>query len=105
MASSLVFSERAAWSAALPAMKVVRLACTPTSHGFTEVSLLITARRSSGMPSSSATIMASTVSDPCPISLAPVSRVTVPKSSNLRMAPHPSERYTRAPPATWNMAA
>ena len=30
---------------------------------------------------------------------------TFPKSSSLRMAPQPSERYTRAPPATWNMAA
>ncbi len=49
--------------------------------------------------------MASTVSEPCPISLAPVSSDTLPKSSSRRIAPQPSERYTRAPPPTWNIAA
>ena len=76
----------------MPAMNVVRLACTPTSQGLTAVSLLTTSTRPSGTPSSSATIMASTVSEPCPISLAPVSSETLPKSSSLRMAPQPSER-------------
>ena len=73
-------------------MNVVRLAWTPTSHGLTAVSVLRTSTRPSGMPSSSATIMASTVSDPCPISLAPVISETFPKSSSLTMAPQPSER-------------
>ena len=85
-------SARAAISAALPAMNVVRLACTPTSHGLMLVSLLTTSIRPSGTPSSSATIMASTVSEPWPISLAPVSSETLPKSSSFRMAPQPSER-------------
>ena len=89
----------------MPATNVVRLAWTPTSQGFTAVSLLMTSTRGSGTPSSSATIMASTVSDPCPISLAPVRSETLPKSSILTMAPQPSERYTRAPPPTWNMPA
>ena len=73
-------------------MNVVRLAWAPTSHGFTAVSLLMTSTRSTGIPSSSATIMARTVSEPCPISLAPVRSESLPKSSSFRMAPHPSER-------------
>src|SRR5439155_10901363 len=48
--------------------------------------------RSSGTPSVSATIIARTVSDPWPISLAPVSSATLPKSSSLTIAPQPSER-------------
>ena len=73
-------------------MNVVRLACAPTSHGFTDVSELTTSTRSSGTPSVSATIIASTVSEPWPISVAPVISDTRPKSSHLRMAPQPSER-------------
>ena len=73
-------------------MNVVRLAWTPTSHGLTAVSLLTTSTRPNGIPSSSATIMARTVSDPWPISLAPVMSVTLPKSSSFTMAPQPSER-------------
>ncbi len=64
-------------------MNVVRLAWAPTSHGFTDVSELTTSTRSSGTPSVSATIIASTVSDPCPISVAPVISETRPKSSQL----------------------
>src|SRR5438128_919746 len=71
---------------------VVRLACVPTSHGRTLVSELTTSTRSSGTPSVSATIIARTVSDPWPISLAPVSSATLPKSSSLTIAPQPSER-------------
>ena len=82
----------AAAMAAFPATKVVRLACTPTSQGVTEVSSLTTATRSSGTPRVSATIMASTVSLPWPISLAPVASVTRPKSSIFTVAPQPSER-------------
>jgi len=76
----------------LPATNVVRLAWVPTSHGLTLVSELTTSTRSSGTPSVSATIMASTVSEPWPISLAPVIKVTLPKSSSFTIAPHPSER-------------
>ena len=68
MARSCARSFSAARRAALPAMNVVRLAWAPTSHGFTAVSELTTSTRSSGTPSVSATIMASTVSEPCPIS-------------------------------------
>ncbi len=82
----------AASRAALPAMNVVRLAWAPTSHGFTLVSELTTSTRSRGTPSVSATIIASTVSEPCPISVAPVITDTLPKSSSLTIAPHPSER-------------
>ena len=73
-------------------MNVVRLACAPTSHGLTAVSELTTSTRSSGTPSVSATIMARTVSEPCPISVAPVITDTLPKSSSFTMAPQPSER-------------
>ena len=76
----------------LKAMNVVRLAWAPTSHGLIVVSELTTSTRSSGTPSVSATIMASTVSDPWPISVAPVTSETRPKSSSLTMAPQPSER-------------
>ena len=82
----------AARRAALPATNVVRLAWVPTSHGRTLVSELTTSTRSIGTPSVSATIIARTVSEPCPISVAPVSSVTLPKSSSLTMAPQPSER-------------
>jgi hypothetical protein len=92
MASSAPRSLSAARRAALPAMNVVRLACAPTSHGFTIVSELTTSTRASGMPSVSATIIASTVSEPWPISVAPVMSDTVPKSSMRTMAPQPSER-------------
>ena len=71
MARSWPLSFSAARRAALPAMNVVRLAWAPTSHGFTAVSELTTSTRSSGTPSVSATIIASTVSEPCPISVAP----------------------------------
>jgi len=89
---SCAFTFSAARRAALPATNVVRLAWVPTSHGLTFVSELTTSTRSSGTPSVSATIMASTVSEPWPISLAPVMSVTLPKSSSFTMAPHPSER-------------
>ena len=92
MASRSPRSVSAAMRAALPAMNVVRLACAPTSHGFTAVSEFTTSTRSSGTPSVSATIIASTVSLPCPISVAPVISATLPKSSILTMAPQPSER-------------
>jgi hypothetical protein len=73
-------------------MNVVRLAWTPTSQGLTAVSSFTTPTRPNGTPSSSATIIARTVSDPCPISLAPVISVTFPKSSSLTIAPQPSDR-------------
>ena len=76
----------------MPATKVVRLAWVPTSQGRTFVSELTTSTRSSGTPSVSATIMARTVSEPCPISVAPVITDTLPKSSSFTMAPQPSER-------------
>ncbi len=77
--------------AELPAMKVVRLACTPTSHGVIAVSLLTTVMAEIGRPSSSQTSCESTVSEPWPISEAPVISVTLAKSSILRMVPQPSE--------------
>ena len=92
MASSSARIFSAARRAALPAMNVVRLAWAPTSQGFTAVSEFTTSTRSSGTPSVSATIMASTVSEPWPISVAPVRSETRPKSSSLTMAPQPSER-------------
>ena len=76
--SSLSWACDAAPRAALPATNVVRLACTPTSHGFTSVSELTTAMFSSGTPISSATIIARAVSEPCPSSDAPVMSVTRP---------------------------
>ena len=82
---------RAAPMAELPAMKVVREACTPTSQGVISVSLLTTRTADSGSPSSSQTSCASTVSEPWPISEAPVISVTAPKSSILRMVPQPSD--------------
>ncbi|OGL32393.1 MAG: hypothetical protein A3G97_03615 [Candidatus Rokubacteria bacterium RIFCSPLOWO2_12_FULL_69_21] len=71
---------------------MVRLAWTPTSQGLTTVSWFTTSTRSRGRPSASAAIMERTVSDPCPISLAPVMSVSLPKSSSFRIAPQPSER-------------
>ncbi len=72
-------------------MKVVRLACTPTSHGVMSVSLLTTVTADIGSPSSSQTSCASTVSEPWPISEAPVISVTCAKSSILRIVPQPSD--------------
>ncbi len=92
MSSSCVLTFSAACRAALPATNVVRLACVPTSHGRMLVSEFTTSTRASGTPSVSATIMASTVSEPWPISLAPVISVTLPKSSSFTIAPQPSER-------------
>jgi hypothetical protein len=77
--------------AALPATNVVRLACTPTSHGFTSVFELITYTASSGTRISSATIIASAVSDPCPSSDEPEISVICPESSTLTIAPQPSD--------------
>ena len=77
--------------AELPAMKVVRLAWTPTSQGVMAVSLLTTVMAEIGRPSSSQTSCESTVSEPWPISEAPVISVTLAKSSILRMVPQPSE--------------
>jgi hypothetical protein len=77
--------------AELPAMKVVRDACTPTSHGVIAVSLLITVIADIGNPSSSHTSCDSTVSEPWPISEAPVISVTWPKSSSFRIVPQPSD--------------
>ena len=59
-----VFALRAAPIAELPAMKVVREACTPTSQGVMSVSLLTTVTADIGRPSSSHTSCASTVSEP-----------------------------------------
>ncbi len=72
-------------------MKVVRLAWAPTSQGVMAVSVLTTATFSTGTPNSSATIWASTVSAPCPMSVEPVIKVTLPKSSTFTMLPQPSE--------------
>jgi hypothetical protein len=77
--------------AELPPMKVVREACTPTSQGVMSVSLFTTVTAESGRPSSSHTSCASTVSEPCPISEAPVISVTCAKSSILRIVPQPSD--------------
>ena len=85
------FALRAAPSAELPPMNVVREACTPTSQGVMSVSLLITVTAESGNPSSSHTSCESTVSEPWPISDAPVISVTCAKSSSLRIVPQPSD--------------
>jgi len=57
-------------------MNVVRLACTPTSHGVTSESSFTTFTQEIGRPSSSATNWAITVSEPWPISEAPVRTVS-----------------------------
>ncbi len=59
-------------------MKVVRLAWTPTSQGLTSESLFTTRAADMGSPSTSQTIWAITVSEPWPISLAPVMMETLP---------------------------
>ena len=61
------------------------------THGFTSVSLLTTRTALIGRPSSSQASCASTVSEPWPISDAPVISVTAPKSSILRIVPQPSD--------------
>ena len=88
---NLVFNSFRAPNIELPATKLVREACTPTSHGFTFVSVLITFILFNPIPNSSDAIMAKTVSDPCPISLDPVITVRKPYGSILRVVPHPSD--------------
>ena len=53
--------------------------------GVTALSLAITRRRDMSTPSTSATHCASTVEEPWPISAAPVSSVTPPSKSSLRL--------------------
>src|SRR5258705_5123492 len=80
-AASMLFSFCAASIAALPAISVTRLEYEPRSTGVMPVSP-VTQRTSYGsMPSTSATIAASTSSDPCPISVAPQNTVTCPLRS------------------------
>ena len=70
--------------AALAFMKVTREEYEPRSTGEVSLSLLLTLIMSKGRPKTSATDCATTVSDPCPISAAPVCTVTPPSMSILR---------------------
>ena len=72
---------RAASSAALPAMNVTREEYEPRSIGVVSVSAVTSLTSDGSRPSSSATIVASTESEPCPISIAPQKAVTPPRST------------------------
>ncbi len=70
--------------AALAFMKVTRDEYDPRSTGAVSVSLLLILIISNGSPRTSATDWATTVSEPWPISAAPVWTVTPPSMSTLR---------------------
>ena len=73
----------AASIAALPTMKVTRDEYEPLSFGTTSLSPVTTRMRDRSRPSTSATLCARMVVEPCPMSAAPESTTTEPSKSSL----------------------
>src|SRR3954469_22927036 len=86
-AATLARRRSAAWTAALPAMMVTRLEYEPRSTGVMPVSPVTQRTTDVSTPSVSATIAASTSSEPCPISVAPQYTMTVPERSSRTCTP------------------
>ncbi len=76
-------SSRAASRHALPTMKVMRELYAPRSTGHRSLSALSTRMSASSRPSSSATITASIVFEPWPMSLAPLNTRARPLRSSV----------------------
>jgi hypothetical protein len=81
--TSTLLRLRAASSAALPTMKVTREEYEPLSFGTTSLSPVTTRTRARSRPSTSATVCARMVVEPCPISAAPDSTTIEPSKSSL----------------------
>ena len=73
--------------AALPIISVTRLEYEPKSTGVRSVSPVTRRTSSASSPSTSATIAASTSSEPWPISVAPQNAVTRPERSSCSCTP------------------